>query len=239
MRIARSTLVGTAVAMALFGRNGDARAEAPAADAADDSNNAVEEIVVHGYRASVRQSLDTKRDFGEGERINLRGTLTTLTNATYNGHALSSADWFILDQQQATRSFNYLMFPADLIGKVEVQKTAQADVQEGGIGGTVNIQTRKPLDLDPLTAFASMEGAYTSTSKKYDPYATALFSWHDTDSRIGVLVAGIYQERHIRRDGFEILGYAPLNTTATGSTDPNLIPTLINSALFQLDRVRK
>jgi len=261
--------------MALFGRNGAARAaEAPAANStADDSS--VEEIVVHGYRASVRQSLETKReativeevitaedvgkfpdknlaealqrvpgivtqrDFGEGERINLRGTLTTLTNATFNGHALSTADWFLLDQQSATRSFNYLMFPSDLIGKVEVQKTAQADVQEGGIGGTVNIQTRKPLELDPLTAFASMEGAYTSTSKKYDPYATALFSWHDTDSRIGVLVAGIYQERHIRRDGFEILGYAPLNTTATGSTDPNLIPTLINSALFQQDRVRK
>ena len=207
MRIARSTLVGTAVAMALFGRNGAARAEAPAADAPDDSNNAVEEIVVHGYRASVRQSLETKReatgveevitaedvgkfpdknlaealqrvpgivtqrDFGEGERINLRGTLTTLTNATFNGHALSSADWFILDQQSATRSFNYLMFPSDLIGKVEVQKTAQADVQEGGIGGTVNIQTRKPLDLDSFTAFGSMEGAYTETSKKFDPYA--------------------------------------------------------------------
>jgi iron complex outermembrane receptor protein len=261
--------------MALFGRNEAARAEAPAADAADDSNNSVEEIVVHGYRASVRQSLETKReatgveevisaedvgkfpdknlaealqrvpgivtqrDFGEGERINLRGTLTTLTNATYNGHALSSADWFLLDQQSATRSFNYLMFPSDLIGKVEVQKTAQADVQEGGIGGTVNIQTRKPLELDPFTAYGSMEGAYTETSKKFDPYGTALFSWHDSNNMIGVLVAGIYQERHIRRDGFEILGYAPMNQTAAGSNDPNLVPTLINSALFQQDRVRK
>ncbi|HWM65353.1 MAG TPA: TonB-dependent receptor [Steroidobacteraceae bacterium] len=275
MRIARSTLVGTAVAMALFGRNGAARADAPAADSADDSNNSVEEIVVHGYRASVRESLETKRqaigveevitaedvgkfpdknlaealqrvpgivtqrDFGEGERINLRGTLTSLTNATFNGHSLSTADWFLLDQQSATRSFNYLMFPADLIGKVEVQKTAQADVQEGGIGGTVNIQTRKPLELDPFTAFASMEGAYTSTSKKYDPYGTVLASWHDKDNVIGVLVSGIYQERHIRRDGFEILGYAPMSATAAGSTDPNLVPTLINSALFQQDRIRK
>src|ERR1700732_4251225 len=188
MRIARSTLVGTAVAMALFGRNGAVRAEAPAAaaDASGDSNS-VEEVVVHGYRASVRESLEAKREatgveegitaedgghvpdknlaealqrvpgivtnreFGEGERINLRGTLTSLTNTTFNGHALSSADWFLLDQQNATRSFNYLMFPADLIGKVEVQKTAQADVQEGGIGGTVNIETRKPLELDPVT----------------------------------------------------------------------------------------
>ncbi len=54
-----------------------------------------------------------------------------------------------------------------------------------------------------------------------------------------MLVAGIYQERHIRRDGFEILGYAPMSQTAAGSTDKNLIPTLINSALFQQDRIRK
>jgi iron complex outermembrane receptor protein len=261
--------------MALFGRNGAARADAPAEGSADDSGNTVEEVVVHGYRASVRESLETKReavgveevitaedvgkfpdknlaealqrvpgivttrDFGEGERINLRGTLTSLTNTTFNGHALSSADWFILDQQNATRSFNYLMFPADLIGKVEVEKTAQADVQEGGIGGTVNIQTRKPLDLDPYTAFASLEGAYTQSSNKKDPYGTVLLSWHDPGNKIGVLVSGIYEERQIRRDGFEILGYAPLSSVVPTSTDNNLIPTLINSALFQQDRIRK
>ena len=50
------------------------------------------------------------------------------------------------------------MLPADLIGKVEVMKSAQADVQEGGIGGTVNVETRKPLDLEPFTAYASLRG---------------------------------------------------------------------------------
>src|SRR6185503_1255479 len=72
--------------------------------------------------------VDISRDFGEGERINLRGTAPTLTQALLNGHGLSTADWFILDQQNATRSFNYLMLPADIIGKVEVMKSAQADV---------------------------------------------------------------------------------------------------------------
>src|SRR5207249_2686312 len=59
MRIARSTLVGTAVAMALFGRNGAVRAEAPAESSSD--SNTLEEVVVHGYRASLRESLETKR----------------------------------------------------------------------------------------------------------------------------------------------------------------------------------
>src|SRR5882672_9806654 len=35
------------------------------------------------------------RDFGEGERVNLRGTNATLTRTLLNGHALATADWFI------------------------------------------------------------------------------------------------------------------------------------------------
>src|SRR5712672_2864875 len=215
MRIARSTLVGTAVAMALFGRNGAVRAaDAPAGSA--DSGNTLEEVVVHGYRASLRESLETKREatgvldaltaedvgkfpdknlaealqrvpgvvinreFGEGERINLRGTIPTLTKTTLNGHALATADWFILDQLNTTRSFNYLMLPADLIGKVKVLKSAEADVEEGGIGGTVDVETRKPLDLQPFTAYASVQGAYTETSAKFDPQVTGLISWKDS-----------------------------------------------------------
>jgi iron complex outermembrane receptor protein len=274
MRIARSTLVGTAVAMALFGRNGDVRAADAPADSTD-SSNSIEEIVVHGYRASLQQSMETKReatgvedvltsedvgkfpdknvaealqrlpgivttrDFGEGERINVRGTLSTLTKATLNGHSLSTADWFILDQQNATRSFNYLMLPADLIGRTEVIKTAQADVEEGGIGGTVNIETRKPLDLQPFTAYLSLEAAHTELSGKTDPYMTGLISWKDADSTFGFLLAGIYQERRIRRDGFEILGYNSMANIVQGSHDQTLVPTLINSAPFQQDRIRK
>lgn len=260
--------------MALFGRNGAVQAEAPATDSANQSND-LEEVVVTGYRAALRESLQTKRDatvvedvltaedvgkfpdknvaealqrlpgivterdFGEGERINLRGTLTTLTKTTLNGHSLSTADWFILDQQNATRSFNYLLLPADLIGKVEVMKTAAADVEEGGVGGTINIQTRRPLDLQPFTAYAQAEAAHTELSDKTNPYATALVSWKDAENKFGFLLAGIYQERQIRRDGFEVLGWNTLSGITGTGNDQTLIPTLINSALFQQDRIRK
>ena len=255
--------------MALFGRNGAVHAQ-ESASATGPRQDDLQEVVVYGIRASLRDSLQTKKDatgveevltaedvgkfpdknlaealqrvpgivtqkdFGEGERINLRGTLDTLTQATLNGHGLSTADWFILDQQNTTRSFNYLMLPADLIGKVEVQKTAQADVQEGGIGGTVNVETRKPLALENFTAYASLEGARNDRAAKTDPYATGLVSFKDPENRFGFLLAVVYQDYNIRRDGFEVLGYAPISTT-----NPTLIPTLINSALFEQDRVRK
>jgi iron complex outermembrane receptor protein len=174
------------------------------------------------------------REFGEGERVNIRGTDDALTRTLLNGHSLSTADWFILDQLDTTRSFNYLMLPADLIAQTVLYKTSQADLEEGGIGGTVNVITRNPLDLPSGTIFGKLEGTYSELADEVDPNAGALVSWKNSDESVGVLLAGVYQERHIRRDGVEVLTY----TTANVGGETVFVPGLIGSALFQQDRKR-
>ena len=93
------------------------------------------------------------REFGEGERVSLRGTAPNLTRTLVNGHAIATADWFVLEQLAATRSFNYLTLPSEIVARLDVYKSPQADVDEGGIGGTINVHTRNPLDLEPFTIF--------------------------------------------------------------------------------------
>lgn len=180
------------------------------------------------------------REFGEGERVNIRGTDSNLTMTLLNGHSLSTADWFILDQLDTTRGFNYLLLPSDIIGQAVVYKTTQADLEEGGIGGTINVITRNPLDLPSMTIFGKLEGAYTDLSDEYDPQASALVSWKNGDESLGFLLAGIYQERNIRRDGVEVLGYFPVDTDPDPLVVSNVdVPQLIGSALFQQERIRK
>ena len=79
--------------------------------------------------------VQINREFGEGERVSVRGLAPNLTRTLLNGHGLATADWFILEQLAATRSFNYLMLPADIIGQVQVFKSPTADIDEGGVGG--------------------------------------------------------------------------------------------------------
>jgi iron complex outermembrane recepter protein len=266
MNYRRSTLIGAAVALALFKHAAPAYSQAATTATGGD----IEEVVVTGIRASLRESIETKREavgvvdaitsedvgkfpdknlaealqrvpgvvinreFGEGERVNLRGTASNLTRTLLNGHALATADWFILDQLNTTRSFNYLMLPADIIGQVAVYKSPQADFEEGGIGGTIDVATRNPLDLEPATMLLSAQSAYSERSDEYDPQFSGLYSWRDEDSTFGFLVAGIYQERNIRRDGVEVLGY----TDAAPGAATLLAPSLIGSALFQQERIR-
>ena len=65
MRISRSTLIGTAVAVALFGGNAFAQqttaSESDASKADADNAATLQEVVVTGIRFSVQKSLATKR----------------------------------------------------------------------------------------------------------------------------------------------------------------------------------
>src|SRR5688500_18286167 len=100
------------------------------------------------------------------------------------------------------------MLRTEVIGQTEVYKGSQADLEEGGIGGTVNIRTRNPLELPSSTFTASLQGSYTELADTTDPQAGALFSWKNDAQSFGFLIAAIYQERNLRRDGIEFLGYS-------------------------------
>ena len=173
------------------------------------------------------------REFGEGERVSLRGVSHNLVHTTVNGHNVAVADWFVLEQLAATRSFNYLLLPTELIGLLTVYKTPTAELDEGGIGGSIDVRTRKPLDLKPMAISGSVQDAYTQKSGSHDPSVSALVSWRNEASTLGVLASGVFDKREIRRDGVEVLGYFP--QTGSGL----LVPALIGSALFEQERQRE
>ena len=104
-----------------------------------------------------------------------------------------------------------------------------------GIGGTIDVVTRKPLDLKPFETYLSAQGAYTELSDKFDPQFSGLVSWKNEGGTFGAMLAAVYQKRNIRRDGVEVLGYQDTDPTA-GTL---LAPSLIGSALFQQERIRK
>ena len=142
-----------------------------------------------------------QRQFGEGAGVSIRGAGLDLTLTTLNGQNVASTGWFVLEP--AKRSFNYELLPSELVGKLEVYKSSQADLAEGGIGGTVVVQTRKPLDLDSLTFYGSLEGQYQSDSGETDPQLSGMFSWKNDESNMGVLVSAIKQDRSLQRQGNE------------------------------------
>ncbi len=182
--------------------------------------------------------VSIQRAFGEGERVSIRGTAPNLNRTLLNGHSVATADWFILDQLNATRSFNYLMLPSEIVGQLDVIKSPQADTEEGSVGGTVNVQTRTPLQMkDQLTLAGTAQMISNEKSGETDPLLSGLISWKNDDSSFGVLLAVQSSESNIRRDGVETLGYSDRAIADQGG-GVYAIPDLIGSAYFTQQRQR-
>src|SRR6202050_186879 len=109
--------------------------------------------------------------FDENDRVSMRGTNPSLTQTLINGHNIASGDWFVLDQTGTVgRSVSYTLLPSEIVGSVVVQKTSQADLVEGGIAGSVDILTRKPLDFQKSSTLEASAGAvYSDLPGKTDP----------------------------------------------------------------------
>jgi iron complex outermembrane recepter protein len=184
--------------------------------------------------------------FDENDRVSMRGTNPSLTQTLVNGHGIAAGDWFVLDQvQQVGRSVSYTLLPSELVSKVVVHKSSEASLVEGGVAGSVDIITRKPLDFGkPLTLQASAGAVYAQLPSKTDPQFSALVNWKDDDSNFGIMAQGFYERRHLRRDGIELLGYeqiAPGSAVATAHPDLANVwyPKEIGDAFFTQQRTRK
>jgi iron complex outermembrane receptor protein len=176
--------------------------------------------------------------FGENEHISIRGTDPNLNLTLLDGHNMATGDWFVLDQTAGGRAFNYTMLPSEVVGTINVIKSSSADLPEGGMGGTVDVHVRQPLDLPSNTAAFSVEALYSSRPDKTTPQLSGMYSWKNGAHTFGVLVGAFYEQRDFRRDGQEILGYGAQDNFA-GSGKTVLVPSLIGAAYFTQQRTRE
>jgi iron complex outermembrane recepter protein len=183
--------------------------------------------------------------FDENDRISMRGTNPSLTQTLINGHSVAAGDWFVLDQVQTVgRSVSYTLLPSEIVSKVVVEKSSSASLVEGGVAGSVNIITRKPLDFTKeFTLEASAGAVYSDLPKKADGQYSALGNFKNDAGNFGLMLQLFSETRHLRRDGVEVLGYetiAPGSAVATAHPDLSNVqyPVEIGSAFFEQKRER-
>lgn len=102
--------------------------------------------------------ITLQRDQGEGRYIQLRGTPPELTNFNINGEQIPSPEGNV-------RYVGMDVIPANQIDVIEVTKVLTPDMDADGIGGTVNIVTKKATgDKPEINALFS--GGYNNLRAK-------------------------------------------------------------------------
>jgi len=160
------------------------------------------------------------RTFGEGERVSILGTDPALNRLLLNGQTLASTNWAGDPDNPDSRSFDYTMLSPQIIGTAEVYKTPQARIDEGSIGGTVIVNTRRPLDLKANTLTGTVSYGYNSNAERGKPNASVLYSWKNANDTFGILGTLMHDDRIVDRYGTEIFGYQQFNDPADASARP-------------------
>jgi TonB-dependent receptor len=139
---------------------------------------------------------------GEGRNISVRGLGPGFTRVRINGmEAQATAGGSAQGGGiNLGRGFDFNVFASELFNSVTVRKTQQAEVDEGSLGATVDLDTAHPFDYHKTTATVGVEGQYNDLRGRVDPRLVGLFSTTFGGSNFGLLVSGAYSESHKYED---------------------------------------
>jgi iron complex outermembrane receptor protein len=142
------------------------------------------------------------RGIGEGTDISIRGQRQNVL--LFNGRQIFDATGRGgngLDQLNTSTYGLLTLVPSELISRLVVTKLAGADQIEGGLGGVVDIVTRKPLDQRGLQLAASGTASYDNLPGKGGYEFFGLVSNTFADDTFGVLVSGVLGKRKLAEQG--------------------------------------
>ncbi|WP_426357032.1 TonB-dependent receptor [Pseudocolwellia sp. HL-MZ19] len=109
------------------------------------------------------------------------------------------------------RALDWSAVPTQLVGRVDVFKNQQADLIEGGIGGTINLQTLAPFDNEDGIAQIAIDTVYTDIREEYSPTYSGIFGKNFTTDNGKFGFVGSFSSSELQSD---------INGYQTGSLTP-------------------
>jgi TonB-dependent receptor len=220
---------------------GTGRQEAPAVsqDQTPASDPASEEIVVTGIRASLQESIDVKRsadsivdvitaqDIGKMPDQNVAESMSRITGVQISRREGDGSNFTVRGISQNRLEINGRNYigpgnggnaalesvSPEILSSIVVIKSPTADMPEGALGATVNLRTKRPLDLDDLVVAGRIQGAYADQADHIGYRGSAMVS-KNINERFGLLASVAYSDTKTQGYSFDAGGW-----TQTGAID--------------------
>jgi iron complex outermembrane receptor protein len=247
-------VLATTCGQLLFAPGIHAQQAAPGAASPD----SLDEVVVTGVRKSLEASLNIKQEavnvidtigaedigkfpdlnlseslqripgvtldrnnLGEGSQINVRGLGPDFTRVEIDGMSGAAST--------PTGAFSFQSIASELFQRATVVKTPTASMVEGGLAGTVTLETPHPLDFEGARFALNAEGSRGSLERKDDPrvYALASQNWGGV---FGILGAFTYSKLDANTNEDSFGSWGPLSAVVTPAGLSSLPPDVQNAA---------
>jgi len=176
--------------------------------------------------------VQISRAGGEGSAVSIRGVDPGLIRVEINGQSTLSTAAGPAAGSATNPAVEFRDIPAEFISRLEVVKSATADMTEGGLGGTVRIITRRPFDTKKDYLAGSVQGVYGTLGDRLDPKFALIGSHLFANDTLGVLLSATYEKRSLWYDQAKTTGWRQIRkvgataaqcsqTVQTGCVDLN------------------
>ncbi|MDH7973669.1 TonB-dependent receptor [Sphingomonas sp. AR_OL41] len=198
--------------------------------------------------------VSINRRNGEGADVTVRGFGPQYNLVTLNGRQLAATEQTTVGGDESadfnrnnSRSFDFSNLASEGVRTLEVYKTSRAQVPSGGIGATINVVTRRPLDaresgfngtIGAKAVYDMSTNDCVSCGSHVTPEVSGLASWSNPDQTFGISLFGSYQKRNFSNvsatsNGWNITTLAqfldPANGNVNAATKINNAPTNANT----------
>jgi iron complex outermembrane recepter protein len=231
-------------ASALAPQDEVAAQETPAED------TGVEDIVVTGIRASLQESINVKRaagsivdvitaqDIGKLPDQNVAESMSRVTGVQISRREGDGSNFTIRGISQNRLEINGRNFigpgsggnaaletiSPEILASIVVVKSPAADMPEGALGATVNLRTKRPLELDDFVVAGRIQGAYADQADHVG-YRGSAFVSKKLGNRFGILASVAYSDTKTLGYSFDTGGWTQTNAidgNGDGIDDPGL-----------------
>ena len=183
------------------------------------------------------------RKSGEGAFVSVRGLGPQFVQTTVHGRVSASnvapGDFSGMGVNNAkSRAVGFNQFQSGLVQAVEVHKSPRADHVEGGLGGFVDVQPRRPLELGKRHAAFSVDATRNELADDTAPGVFAMYSDVLSDN-LGFMMSAQWDNRVYRTDNFQGWGHGKRTVSIDGEEiGTGWYANQINAELHTTDRDR-
>lgn len=171
--------------------------------------------------------LVAEKDNGQTRQLGLRGLGPEFVQVQINGVDTLASFNSVFDHRgsaERSRNVDFNLFSSTLFQQLSLRKSYQASQSEGGIAGTIELQTAEPLSEPKATARLGLSAHYNSLSATPSPGGQlALFSG-------GKQLAGMllldYQHSDQIETGYRDWGWRAFNRLPASTLAPDLAAQL-------------
>jgi TonB-dependent receptor len=137
------------------------------------------------------------------DRFSVEGTGVIVRGLPFVRSELNGRDIF---SATGGRVLSFNDVSPELLGRVEVFKNTTADMVDGGVAGTVNLVTRKPLDTNGLKVAGTIGTTYGDLREEWTPEFSGLVSntWDTGAGTFGLQLGYAYSELKSRTDASQV-----------------------------------